>query len=183
MGRERFMPTCTFMSRSDVLSYLPVGTAHLVSISDDHDDQARIDERRWQSVSYHHFVDAGFDEEIIGLNGDQFEVHYADYFLASKADMLRVRLQELVSAGQDIVINCQAGRSRSAAVAMYLNRVHGYQLDKPTPDANLCVYRMLAQDPSLLAPYARATSTAEPQEPSSIALRGWMACRRWLGLE
>ena len=177
------MPKCSFMSRSDVLSYQPEGLAHLISISDDHDDQVQLDERRWASVSYHFFVDAGFDEEIIDLNGDQFEVHYADYFLARKASALRDRLQGLISAGHDIVINCQAGRSRSAAVAMYLNRVHGYELDKPTPDANLCVYRMLAQDPSLLAAYSRATSPAEPGERSGFARRSWKAFSHWIGFE
>lgn len=40
------MPKCSFMSRSDVLSYQPEGLAHLISISDDHDDQVQLDERR-----------------------------------------------------------------------------------------------------------------------------------------
>lgn len=177
------MPKCTFMSRSDVASFKPKGLAHLISISDDHDDQVQLDEHRWASVSYHFFVDAGFDEEIIDLNGDQFEIHYSDYFLAPKARALRDRLQGLISAGHDIVINCQAGRSRSAAVAMYLNRVHGYRLDKATPDANLCVYRMLAEDPSLLAAYSKATSPAEPGERGSLARRSWKAVKHWFGIE
>lgn len=160
------MPTCTFLPRSEVVSLTPPAGYHLVSISDDMDDQAMVDEGRWASVSYHFFVDAGFDEDVIEIYGSDFELHYADYFLAHKADELRKRLDDLAKGRQDIVVNCQAGRSRSAAVAIYLNRHHGYALDKPTPDANLCVYRMLAKDPKLMAAYPPA-SEQEMEDTSS----------------
>lgn len=160
---------CTFLPRREAERYIPVASTHLVSISDDRDDQARITESHWASVSYHYFVDAGFDEEVIGMYGSDFELHYSDYLLASKADALRSRIAELASTGQPIVVNCQAGRSRSAAVAQYLKDHHGYRLDKPTPDANLCVYRMLAQDTNLMAAYATATAPSQPvSEPSGL---------------
>jgi predicted protein tyrosine phosphatase len=177
---ERSMPHCIFMPRREVERLVPESGTHLISISDDADDQASIDESLWSSVSYHHFVDAGFDEEIINLYGPEFELHYADYFLATKAETLRQRLKELADQRKNIVINCQAGRSRSAAVAMYLAHHHGYKLNKPTPDANLCVYRMLVQDASLLEAYNRATSGhSQEKSPASTFFRllTWLRAR------
>ncbi|HFK2003004.1 TPA: hypothetical protein ACGW3W_002301 [Pseudomonas aeruginosa] len=158
-------PSCTFISRAEAEAYWPDHHCHLISISDAPDDQAAIDETRWKSVSYHHFVDAGFDEEVIEIYGCDFERNYADYFIHSKADELRERIRTITSVGDSIVVNCQAGRSRSAAVAKYLAEHHGYQLDKPTPDANLCVYRMLARDVSLLAVYQAAKAPLQRDTP------------------
>jgi len=175
------LPWCTFMSRSDAQEYKPDGPAHLISISDGLDDQAAIVEGRWKSVTYHHFVDAGFDEETIALYGDQFELRYADYLLADKATILRVCLLALVSTKENIVIHCQAGRSRSAAVALYLKEHHGYRLEKPAPDANICVYRMLVQDEDLLSAYAIATQPVDAPEALSrfgFSLKG---LARWIG--
>jgi len=147
------MRICTFLSRRDAEELVPPLGYHLVSISDDRIDQAKIDESRWASVSYHHFVDAGFDEDVIEFYGQEFEANYVDYLLAGKADTLRARLDGLANTSRSVVVNCQAGRSRSAAVAMYLQKHHGYQVDQPMPDANLCVYRMLAKDASLMNAY------------------------------
>ena len=171
-------PACDFLPRTAAEALTPPPGYHLVSISDDIDDQARIDESRWESVSYHHFVDAGFDEEVLQIYGTDFEQHYADYLLAHKADQLRARLSALVGERANIVINCQAGRSRSAAVAMYLHRHHGYRLQKPTPDANLCVYRMLAMDPQLIAAYQTGVTPSTSDRPLGLiarlkAILGW----------
>lgn len=171
-------PACDFLPRTAAEALTPPPGYHLVSISDDIDDQARIDESRWESVSYHHFVDAGFDEEVLQIYGTDFEQHYADYLLAHKADQLRARLSALVGERANIVINCQAGRSRSAAVAMYLHKHHGYLLQKPTPDANLCVYRMLAMDPQLIAAYQTAVTPSTSDRPLGLiarlkAILGW----------
>lgn len=133
----------------------------MISISDGPDDQAEIDEGRWASVSYHYFIDAGFDEETIALfggDGGDFELRFRDYFLEDRAEEMRRRIAAIVELKQDIVVNCQAGRSRSAAVAKFISSHYGYQLEKPTPDANLCVYRMLAKDGVLIRAYRNATA-------------------------
>lgn len=161
------MSSCTFLPRHGAEDFHPEPNSHLISISDGPEDQALIDEARWKSVSYHYFVDAGFDEEVIEIYGPDFELHYRDYILASKADALRDRIRQLASQGDFIVVNCQAGRSRSAAVARYISEHHGYQLEKPTPDANLCVYRMLARDERLLSAYRAATAVQEPSRQAS----------------
>lgn len=168
------VPICIFLSRREVEVFEPASNWHLVSISDGPEDQAVIDEARWQTVSYHHFVDAGFDEDVIDIYGPDFEKHYVDYLLRSKADILRHRLHEIAAQGGCITVNCHAGRSRSAAVARYLSSHLGYQLDKPTPDANMCVYRMLAMDERLMAAYQAAThegQSADPPQGLLAALR------------
>lgn len=162
---QRTIPSCTFLSRSEVEAYTPGPDCHLISISDGPEDQACIDEARWKTVSYHHFIDAGFDEEVIEIYGPDFERHYVDYLLSSKADVLRNRIREMATQGEFIAVNCRAGRSRSAAVALYISKHHGYQLHKPTPDANQCVYRMLANDLHLMAAYRAAITPVEPEAP------------------
>lgn len=164
-------PLCLFLSRGDAERFRPAAGSHLVSISDGPEDLAAIDETRWESVSYHHFIDAGFDEETIALYGSNFERTFRDYLLMPKAEELRTRLNTLAAQRAFVVINCQAGRSRSAAAAAYLRDQHGYRLEKPTPDANMCVIRMLFRDPLMMAAYREATKQAEPAQ----APRGFMS--------
>ncbi len=157
-------PLCLFLSRADAERFRPAAGGHLVSISDGPEDLAVIDETEWESVSYHHFIDAGFDEETIALYGTNFERTFRDYLLMPKADALRDRLNALAQQRAFVVINCQAGRSRSAAAAAYLRDRHGYRLEKPTPDANMCVVRMLSRDASMMAAYREATRQTEPAQ-------------------
>ncbi|RAU36352.1 hypothetical protein [Pseudomonas sp. RIT411] len=154
---------CLFLSRGDAERFRPAAGSHLVSISDGPEDPAAIDENHWESVSYHHFIDAGFDEETIALYGSNFERTFRDYLLMPKAEELRTRLDTLAAQRVFVVINCQAGRSRSAAAAAYLRDRHGYHLEKPTPDANMCVLRMLSRDASLMAAYREASRQTESE--------------------
>lgn len=90
-------PACLFLPRTDAERFRPVAGSHLVSISDGPEDPAAIDETHWESVSYHHFIDAGFDEETIALYGSNFERTFRDYFLKPKAEVLRTRLDTLTA--------------------------------------------------------------------------------------
>jgi hypothetical protein len=159
----------TFLSRTSAEEAIPEVDHHLISISDGIEDQAIIDESRWASVSYHYFIDAGFDEDTLLLYGGagcEFETRFRDYFLEDRAQALRQRIAAIVQKRLPIVVNCQAGRSRSAAVAKFISSHYGYHLEQPTPDANMCVYRMLAKDGSLLSAYAHATAQKDevPQD-------------------
>ncbi|HEP8970347.1 TPA: hypothetical protein VDU83_002685 [Pseudomonas aeruginosa] len=161
-------PLVTFVSKYEVERLTPKGRHHLISISDAPDDQAQIDEAVWASVSRHYFIDAGLDEvalEMYAFEGKRFELRYRDYLLEHRAKDLRFRVAEITALGEPIVVNCHAGRSRSAAVARYIANHHGYNLDKPTPDANEFVYRMLARDGSLMLAYQRAVADASEETP------------------
>ena len=150
------MPTVQFMSRLDAQRYRPVCPAHLLSISDGEDDQAVVEASHWQSVEFHHFVDGDFDEEKMAMFGLKFEHFFRDYFLIPQADRLRESISRLAVTGLDIVVNCQAGRSRSAAVSQFICETYGYSLSQETPDANQTVLRMLRRDRDLMVAY-RAT--------------------------
>ncbi|NWC84211.1 dual specificity protein phosphatase family protein [Pseudomonas putida] len=173
----------SFLSRTSAGEATPDAGHHLISISDGTEDQAIIDESRWASVSYHYFIDAGFDEDTIFLFGEgcEFETRFRDYFLEERAQALRKRIAAIVQKRQPIVVNCQAGRSRSAAVARFISSHYGYHLEQPTPDANMCVYRMLAKDASLLSAYALATAQKdEVHQDTETSFIG--ALKRLLGL-
>lgn len=140
-----------FLPRQDAEALIPPAGAHLLSISDSEGDQAKIDESRWASVSFHHFLDQGYDEELVDVCGADFETVYKNCFLPKDARAMRERIFALIEAGASlIIVNSEAGRSRSAAVARYIHECHNFALSQPTPEANLTVYRLLTQDPSLM---------------------------------
>ncbi|MDI2145020.1 hypothetical protein KBJ94_23505 [Pseudomonas sp. ITA] len=158
------MPTVQFMSRIDAQRYRPAGQVHLLSISDGEDDQALVEASHWQSVEFHYFVDGDFDEEKMAMFGTKFEHLFRDYFLMPQADRLRESIGRLTATGLDIVVNCQAGRSRSAAVSQFISETYGYSLIQETPEANQTVLRMLRRDSDLLAAY-RATLASVATKP------------------
>jgi len=172
------MPACVFLSKADAEGFEPHLPAHLISIADSAQDQALIDHSRWSSVSYHHFTDAGFDEEVLScFIGAHFEREFSDYILAEKARDLRERIHQATARGELIVVNSHAGRSRSAAVARYIETKYGYSLTAPTPDANLCVFRMLVEDPALMYAYANAVHPLSEPPKQRVGLFGWVRSR------
>lgn len=140
-----------FMSRADVESFTPPPNAMLISISDTPDDKAHIQPAMWRQVGMYHFVDGGYDEEAIATFGSDFDrIYGADYFTPEKADTMRADIDRMVGLmPQLLVVNCQAGRSRSAAVAQYISERYGAIIAQETPEANQTVLRLLRLDSSL----------------------------------
>jgi hypothetical protein len=161
-----------FLSKAEVEVMTPPPNAHLISISDGPGDQARIDHRRWHSVSYHYFLDAGYTEELIEACGPDFDTTFRSYLRPLAAEKLRDRIDWAAQRAKLIVVNCYAGRSRSAAVARYIHEAYGFALEQEPAEANLTVYRLLMQDPDLLAAYEAAT--ASHTLPSFGGAWGWL---------
>ena len=159
------MATVRFMGRRDVETHCPISPTHLVSISDGEDDQAQIVRSRWASISFEYFVDGEYDETQMLMFGEKFPVSFQDYLLPPQAESIRSLVDRLASTGLDIVVNCQAGRSRSAAVARYISDLHGYDLKQETPDANQTVLRLLRRDLLLCSTYREVTSPSPMNEP------------------
>ena len=169
-----------FLSRPDVEQLIPPPRSHLISISDGETDQARIDRTRWESVSYHHFIDGGFDEGIVTACGADFMKIYSSYLLLDQAKMMRSRIERIADVADMIVVNCIYGRSRSAAVARYISEAYGFKLDRPALEANMTVYRMLKQDPSLVMACKQALVASEKAaEGEDLSLSGRISS--WLG--
>jgi len=173
------MPTVRFMGRRDVETHCPMAPTHLVSISDGEDDQAQIVQSRWASVAFEYFVDGEYDETRMLMFGAKFPVSFQDYLLPPQADSVRSLVDRLASTGLDIVVNCQAGRSRSAAVARYISERHGYDLKQETPDANQTVLRLLRRDSSLCSTYRDVTSPSSSDQKADGVVR---ALLKLLGL-
>jgi hypothetical protein len=147
-----------FMSRYDLEHFNPPANAVLISISDNEDDKAQVNKALWSDVSFHTFIDAGYDEETISYGLDYDRV-FSDYITPEKANALRADIERMLSTKPALfVINCQAGRSRSAAVAKYLHERYSAEISQDTPDANQTVLRLLRSDPRLLASIQAARS-------------------------
>lgn len=158
-----------FVSRSEAEAMAPPAGTHLLSISDNESNQAHINASLWDIVSFHHFIDAGYDEDLIAACGESFEAIYRSYLLPDQAQTIRARICEIAEHAGQIVVNCEAGRSRSAAVARYISDWHGFVLEEATPDANMTVYRLLIRDPSLSLACRQAMDAArEAPTPRSV---------------
>lgn len=156
--------TVAFMSRSEAEDYEPPAGSMLISISDDIDDKAAINPEKWARVSYQAFVDGGYDEETIAQFGSDFDHVYADYFTPEKASALRAVIAEMAGANPPLIaINCQAGRSRSAAVAEYIQGHYAAEMAQDTPEANETVLRLLKMDAALITAIDNARNEATEQ--------------------
>lgn len=139
-----------FMSRYDIEHFTPPPRSVLISIADNENDRAKIDHSKWDGVYFQSFIDAGYDEESLSF-GQDFDKVYADYITPEKAQSLRHDIEDALSKRPDlVVINCLAGRSRSAAVAQYLKERYGAEVTQETGEANQTVFRLLRLDRDLM---------------------------------
>ncbi|MGI0646895.1 hypothetical protein ACRCPS_17920 [Pseudomonas aeruginosa] len=149
----------TFMSRLDLEDFTPPPGAMLIVLSDDLGDKPRIDPTQWAMITQHAFVDGGYDEETIAQFGSDYDRVYADYITPEKAEELRRVIMAMANARPPLIVaSCQAGRSRSAAVAQYIKDHYGAALEKETPEANQTVLRLLRVDFALNNAIAEARS-------------------------
>lgn len=161
--------TVAYMARDEVLAFDPPASAHLLSISNDESDQAPIDEARWASVSYHHFVDGGYTVELMRDLGDAFLGSFDNHIMPAQAATIRSRVQRIVSHGEPIVVNCEEGRSRSAAVALWISNTFDYALDQDAANANETVLAMLNEDEAMMAQFASLEQSGQTRpEPRPL---------------
>lgn len=115
-----------FLGKQLVEKLEPVGNAVVISISDSSMDEAKL-KHGWASVHRFYFIDAGYDEKSLRFVGPNYKYIYASYFNRDIAIAIRTIIADSVSSGVDtFVVNCHAGQSRSAAIAMYLHDQYGY---------------------------------------------------------
>ena len=116
-----------FMGKRAIEELSPIDDAVVVSISDSGQDEAQL-LPGWKSVHRMHFVDGGYDEASLRFVGTNYKYIYASYFDRELAielcDVIRRHIQTGVLT---FIINCHAGRSRSAAVAKYIFDTYGFE--------------------------------------------------------
>lgn len=120
-----------FMPQRDVLKLTPSHNTAIISIHDvgEEFEEKKIEawgvdyKKYWGSWTSFAFEDAAYNEDMIKQYGKEFNKYFADCFTP---DMALDMLEEIVSITTNpqitqIIVHCDSGRSRSAAVAKFLN--------------------------------------------------------------
>lgn len=142
--------TVAFMPIRDARKLTPSPDTALISIHDAGEPASTdVHNTGWGYYNHIGFDDAAYSLEQIEDHGKEFW----DYFdgCARKVHALRIKLmfKEIHNNREirHIIVHCDAGRSRSAAVAKYYSEEHNLELEGDTSYANSLIYRLL-QDPS-----------------------------------
>lgn len=148
---EADKPTVFFASRSDAELLQPGQDSgvYLIAIADSPGNAINVDHGEWAGVSHHCFLDGEYDVEDITSLGSSFHSYFGDYFGIESADAIREAVDGLDGRARHIVVACDAGQSRSAAVAWWIAKAHGYVIHQDTPDANETVMAILERERTL----------------------------------
>ncbi len=157
-----------YMSRQDVEKFYPPHGAVLISISDDPQYQAHLKDTTWARVFFHHFLDGGYDEQLVAYSGHRFRDIYQSYLMPEGAAKLRHQIGMVVDKTELIVVNCEYGRSRSAAVAKYISETHDFQLGQDASEANETVYKLLNNDRALMQAIRESDKLARKRNNPSL---------------
>lgn len=164
-----------FMGRRAAEELVPEPNTAMISISDAPDwGKARLEEDAFTKVLRVHFVDSTYSESTIENFGPSFAVKFASFFDRERSERIREFVHDCVAQGVDgIYVHCDAGRSRSAAVAQWIGEAYGFHVEGDTSRANELVLSLL-RDPSIFDACKAAHSIAHeterpPTRPGLIA--------------
>lgn len=146
-----------FIPLRDGLKLIPQPDVAYISIHDvNHEYTSRKNEawgdnyeKQWGMYYSFGFEDAAYDEELIKEFGKDFPKYYADCLMPDKAlDIIEAIIAITSNPNiKSIVINCDSGRSRSAAVALFINTKYNIPLLHPVEYPNSLVTKLL-NDPT-----------------------------------
>ncbi|EGQ7973607.1 hypothetical protein I7Z51_002531 [Vibrio parahaemolyticus] len=136
----------SFMPVRDARKLVPDNSKALISIHDDgHDADTLVPKEGWGYYDHIGFDDAAYDEELIS----QYGADFWDYFggCARNVHALKILLMfkriEESPYITEIIVHCDAGRSRSAAVAKFYAEKNNLELEGDTTYANSLIYTLL----------------------------------------
>ena len=132
------MRTVTFMNAMAASDLTPDPSNAMISISDAPGwGDPGLPQSRFDRLLRIYFVDGHYSGETICDMGRNFKNIYSAYFDRQRAYQIREFLDECDGLGiQNLYVHCTAGRSRSAAVALWASRHHGYALKGDPKHAN-----------------------------------------------
>lgn len=117
----------TFLSKREVSAVTPSPDIAVISIADLVLYKTNFNEG-WHSVQHSYFVDDDYTQELLDASGAEA---YEAYFNKDRSEVLRKHIQFLKQVGvKKIIVHCDAGKSRSAAVAIYISESLGIDLYK-----------------------------------------------------
>lgn len=127
-----------FISRGDAERLNPISDVALISITDSLDQPAEL-KFGWHTIARYGFIDGEYDVHLIQHYTEDFEVLFASYFSRRDAELLKNDIEGFVISGvKKIVVHCEPGRSRSAAVAKYIGEKYGYTISGEVQHLNSC---------------------------------------------
>lgn len=140
------MRTVTFMNAMAASDLTPDPSNAMISISDAPGwGDPGLPQSRFDRLLRIYFVDGHYSGETICDMGRNFKNIYSAYFDRQRAYQIREFLDECDVLGiQNLYVHCTAGRSRSAAVALWASRHHGYALKGDPKHANDMVLDLLS---------------------------------------
>ncbi|WP_125825551.1 MULTISPECIES: hypothetical protein [unclassified Pseudoalteromonas] len=124
------------------------------------------------------FDDAAYSVEQIKDHGREFWNYFDG--CARKVHALRILLMikeiHQINEIQNIIIFCDSGLSRSAAIGKYYSETYGVELHSDTSKANTLLYRLL-NNPSYfdeaLLEYVEEPKEKKSKEPRNLFPFGW----------
>lgn len=136
----------SFMPVRDARKLVADNSIALISIHDSgqHVD-SQVPKEDWGYFDHIGFDDAAYDEEQISEYGADFWNYFDG--CARKVDALKIllmfkRIEESPNI-REIIVHCDAGRSRSAAVAKFYAEKNNLELEGDTTYANSLIYTLL----------------------------------------
>lgn len=106
-------------------------------------------EKQWGMYFSFGFEDAAYDYELIKEFGKDFPKYYTDCLMPDEAlDIIEAIIAITTNPNiKSIVVNCDSGRSRSAAVALFINTKYNIPLRRSVEYPNSLVTKLL-NDPT-----------------------------------
>lgn len=115
-----------FDSRKNAEEFSPPEKSSIISINDSESYLAEL-KPGWNDVVRSCFIDTTYNEESLRFVGRNHKYIYQSAFDKEKSLQLLRDIQS-ISESQLILVHCHAGRSRSAAVALYIHQRYGHTI-------------------------------------------------------
>lgn len=167
-----------FMGREAAERFTPEKPAALISITDPDRPPAALDESRWEMVRRLAFNGGQYDEGTIRTFGKDFPAIFGQYITPDQADQISDFIEEVIESGLELlVVHCEAGMARSAAVAQHAHDLYGFALNKETNGANETVLRLLANPGGYRRLIRRCVPTEQPEQKTGVVntLKSWLS--------
>lgn len=115
-----------FDSRKNAEEFNPPVNSSIISINDSENYLAEL-RPGWNDVVRSCFIDTTYNEQSLRFVGKNHKYIYQSAFDKEKSLRLLRDIQS-ISASHLILVHCHAGRSRSAAVALYIHQRYGHTI-------------------------------------------------------
>lgn len=180
MKRIFFMITeITFLPVRDARKLTPSPGTALISIHDDGEPiAAGVPTDGWGFFDSIGFDDAAYSKEQIEEYGEDFWNYFNGCARKVHALRLLVMFKQIEELGfiDNIIVHCDAGRSRSTAVAKFYAEKHGLELEGDTTYANSLIYQLLKNPDTFEEDFKKHVDKVEKveEEKPSLFPLGWI---------